>query len=1118
MIKIRQLLVACSFTVAMMINSNAIVVIYDDFSQPNYDTGSHTPYNVYHTNMWDGAPGGLGLPPNNGTTPDHTVLGTDLPGGVWQYGGGADQDYDASEVGNLAGYGASNIKLTGGTAYIPYTYVHNNENVGISLNGYNTNTQLTVSVYVCPQGNPCYVGFDSALNVANNFTGLEVSTTGGVSLIVNGSQVGSTIAFTGTWSSATASLLTYTVNTSTGAISNISLQGSTSTYGFTTTAFTAGATPYFSFFTPSGGAALFAYLTISATPLGSPPAAPTGLTAAPGNAQVALNWTGSMGATSYNVYRGTSPGGESSSAIATGITSTSYTNTGLTNGTTYYYKVTATNSYGTSGYSNEASATPVTVTTVIYDDFSQPNYDTGSHTPYNVYHTDMWDGAPGGAGLPPNNGTTPGHTVLGTDLPGGVWQYGGGADQDYDASEVGNLAGYGASNIELTGGTTDIPYTFVHNNENVGISLSGYNTNAQLTVSVYVCPQSNPCYVGFDSVLNVANNFSGLEVSTNGGVSLIVNDSQVGSTIAFTGTWSSATARLLTFTVNTSTGAISNISLQGSTSTYSFTTSAFTAAATPYLSFYTPSGGAAIFAYLTVTSTSGGGGSAPAAPTGLTATPGNAQVALAWTASSGATSYNVYRGTSAGGESGTAIATGITSTSYTNTGLTNGTTYYYKVTATNSYGASGYSNEASATPTSGTGVAAVSANAFLNSIGVCTHITQGADAESNVATCLTYAGIRNIRDDGTTNATTLQSFVTLHNATGALVDILPADFTVADCLSEYETLKAGGALLSAEGPNEPNNFPVTYNGATSSSTTALPTAQFMAALYTAVKGDSKLAGIPVFASSEAGGSEPNNVGLQYLTIPTPLPSGVLMPAGTQYGDYANPHNYVCGTNNAAPADNQAWDAEDPTLDSHWDGLYVEYGYTWWSPGYPGYSDTQLLTLPRVTTETGWTTSGASDSISLDQQGKLFLNLYLTAYKRGWSNTFIYYLHDTSSQGYWGLFDTNYNAKDSGTYLHNMTTVLADTTSFTPGLLNYTIPSEPSTVHDLLIQKSNGTYYLAVWDDRPVGEGTDNVTINLGGTYSVNEYDPTVGTSATNLGSVSSVTVSLSDHPIILAIP
>jgi hypothetical protein len=197
---------------------------------------------------------------------------------------------------------------------------------------------------------------------------------------------------------------------------------------------------------------------------------------------------------------------------------------------------------------------------VIYDDFSQPNADTGSHSPYNVYNTRIWDGAPGGGGLPPNHGTTPGNTVLGTDLPGGVWQFGGGSGADYDTIEVGNTAGYGASNITVTGSSTYIPYAALHNNENVAISLGSYHTSTTVTVNVDVCPQSSDAWVGFDSALNVANNFSGLRLDQSGGLSLIVNGSQVGSTIAFTGTWSAATARLLTFTVNTSTGAISAIS------------------------------------------------------------------------------------------------------------------------------------------------------------------------------------------------------------------------------------------------------------------------------------------------------------------------------------------------------------------------------------------------------------------------------------------------------------------------------------------------------------------------------------------------------------------------------
>jgi alpha-L-fucosidase 2 len=85
-----------------------------------------------------------------------------------------------------------------------------------------------------------------------------------------------------------------------------------------------------------------------------------------------------------------------------------------------------------------------------------------------------------------------------------------------------------------------------------------------------------------------------------------------------------------------------------------------------------------------------------APPTGLTATPGNTQVSLSWSASSGATSYQVKQATTSGGPY-TTIAS-PTGTSYTNTALTNGTTYFYVVSSVNSTGESADSGQASATP------------------------------------------------------------------------------------------------------------------------------------------------------------------------------------------------------------------------------------------------------------------------------------------------------------------------------------------------------------------------------------------------------------------------------------
>jgi len=93
----------------------------------------------------------------------------------------------------------------------------------------------------------------------------------------------------------------------------------------------------------------------------------------------------------------------------------------------------------------------------------------------------------------------------------------------------------------------------------------------------------------------------------------------------------------------------------------------------------------------------GGGTQVPAMPTGLQATAGNAQVSLSWNTSTGATSYNVKRSNTSGGPY-TKISSPTTA-SYTDTGLTNGTPYYYVVTAVNSAGESAASSQATATPT-----------------------------------------------------------------------------------------------------------------------------------------------------------------------------------------------------------------------------------------------------------------------------------------------------------------------------------------------------------------------------------------------------------------------------------
>ena len=87
----------------------------------------------------------------------------------------------------------------------------------------------------------------------------------------------------------------------------------------------------------------------------------------------------------------------------------------------------------------------------------------------------------------------------------------------------------------------------------------------------------------------------------------------------------------------------------------------------------------------------------PTAPGNLVATASGTTIGLSWSAATGATSYNVYRGTTAGGKGTTAYKTGVTGTSFSNTGLSTGSTYYYFVTAVNAAGESGHFSESSAT-------------------------------------------------------------------------------------------------------------------------------------------------------------------------------------------------------------------------------------------------------------------------------------------------------------------------------------------------------------------------------------------------------------------------------------
>jgi fibronectin type 3 domain-containing protein len=441
---------------------------------------------------------------------------------------------------------------------------------------------------------------------------------------------------------------------------------------------------------------------VSATPEPLPPAAPVGLTATAGNASVTLNWTASTGATSYNVYRGTTAGGESATALATGLTAVSYPDAAVINGTKYYYKVAAANTAGTGAQSAEASATP---------EPPVPATPTGlTATAGNASVTLNWTASSGAPSYNVYRGTTAG----------------------------------GESPTPLATGITAVSYadTAATNGTKYYYTVTAVNGGGASSQSAEASATPQPPAAGAPTGLT----------ATAGNASVTLNwTASIGAT---------------SYNVyrGTTAGGESATPLATGITAVSYPDAAVTNGTTYYYKVAAVNGGGTSAQSTEVSATPQV--AAPSAPTGLTATAGNSSVTLNWTASSGATSYNVYRGAAAGGESATPLATGITSVSYPDTAVTNGTTYYYKVAAVNGGGTSSQSAEASATPeppapaaptnlTAKAGYSSVTLNWTASSGATSYNVYRGTTAGGESATPLA-TGLTSISyaDTAVTNGTT----------------------------------------------------------------------------------------------------------------------------------------------------------------------------------------------------------------------------------------------------------------------------------------------------------------------------------------------------------------------------
>ena len=407
----------------------------------------------------------------------------------------------------------------------------------------------------------------------------------------------------------------------------------------------------------------------------APVAAPAGLTAPAGNASVLLRFTAVPGATRYQITRSTSIGG---AATTLGTTDqTWFYDTTAGNGTTYFYAVTPLNTGGAGPASTQVNATPGSPLPATPSGLvSGVNAESGSITL-------RWNAVAGLVTYTIKRSTFPGgpYSTIATTVSDVIYSDAtavNGTTYFYVVSASGAPGESGNSNevSQIRRTSSQVTGTIIGT---AGSYNNGGNTIAKAfdgSFSTYFDgPTPNGCWAGLDlgepRTLTQASycprwNFSARMV---GGVFQGANTADFSDAVTLA-------------TISTAPA--------GNT----FTSVAITSPATfRYVRYLSPNGSSGAVAELRFVAADLP--PIPPAPTGVIATGGDARIALSWSVGTG-NSYTVRRSLTSGGPY-TVIASGLTTTSYSDMGLAQATTYYYVLTLTNAVNESAPSTQISAT-------------------------------------------------------------------------------------------------------------------------------------------------------------------------------------------------------------------------------------------------------------------------------------------------------------------------------------------------------------------------------------------------------------------------------------